>query len=78
VVLVHVFGVQVGHDVGRFRGCQEGDACSVAQEAEIAVVCYDVDGRVPGYTGGRGLAGTCVVYGTDVTSIEPDAWAALE
>lgn len=78
VRFVHVLDEEVGDDVRGFAGREQADAGAVAQEAEVAVVCHDVDGRVPGDGGGRGLAGACVVDGANVAAVEADAGAALE
>lgn len=59
-------------------GCEEGDEGPVAEEAQVAVVGYNVDGAVPGYLGWRGLAGPDVVIGTDVAAVEADARSETE
>ena len=78
VVLVHVFGVEVGYHVCWFGRCEQRDTCAVAQEAEVAEVGNYVDGRVPGRGCGKSLAWACIVYGADVATIEADAGAALK
>jgi len=78
VVLVHVFGVEVWHDVCRFGSGEQRNTCAIAQEADVAVVRYDVDGGVPGYASRGRLACARVVYGADVAAVEADAGAALE
>lgn len=78
MVLVHVFDVEVGDDVGGFGGGEQRDAGSVAEEAEVAVVGYDVDGGVPGDACGGGGTGAGVVDGGDIAAVESDAWATAE
>ena len=48
---VHVLFRQMVDDFHWLRGRQERDAGPVAEEAEVAVVCHDVDGAVPRHLG---------------------------
>ena len=59
-------------------GGEEGGAAAVAEETEVAVVGYDVDGSVPGDLGGGAAAGADVVDGADVAAVEAEARAELE
>ncbi len=65
-------------DVAGLGCCEQGCAGAVAEEAEVAVVCDDVDGRVPGRLGGGIAARTYVVYGADVAAVEAEAGSDLE
>lgn len=64
--------------VCRVGGGEEGGATAVAEEAEVAVVRYDVDGGVPGDLAGGVAAGADVVDGADVATVETDAGAEME
>lgn len=66
------------HHVCGFGSGEEGGATAVAEEAEVAVVGYDVDGGVPGDLAGGAGAGADVVYRADVAAVEAEAGAQLE
>lgn len=65
-------------DIDGLGGGEERDAGAVAEEAQVAVVGYYVDGGVPGDGGGGGGAGADVVDGADVDAGETEAGAVVE
>lgn len=73
-----VFGLDVVNDFDGFGSGEERDACAVAKEAEVAVVCHDVDGCVPGYLRHAGSAWAGVIDRADVAAAESDAGACSE
>lgn len=78
MALVHMFFGEVVDHVYGFGGCEQGDAGAIAEEAEVAVVGYDVNGGVPGDLGGGGGAGADVVHCADVATVEAEARAGVE
>ena len=66
------------HYVCWFGGGEEGGAAAVAEEAEVAVVGYDVDGGVPGDLAAGAAAGADVVDCADIAAVEAEAGAELE
>ena len=69
--------MQVGYDIDWLGGGEEGDASSVAIEAEVAVVGDDVHGGVPGDLRGRAGARSGVVDGADVGAGEAEAGSGV-
>ena len=78
MVPMHVFDVKVRYYVSWFGCCEERDACPVAEEAEIAVICDDVNRRAPRQTHCASCTGALVVDGADVAAIEANTWAPME
>lgn len=79
VVNVQILLGEMMHHVRWLCGGEEADAGAVAEEAEVAVVGYDVDwGGVGGGAGRGGGAGPVVVDGADVAAVEADAGAGAE
>ena len=59
-------------------GGKEAYARTIAEEAKIAVIGYDVDRGIPRRLHGRGSAGADVVHGGYVAPVEADARAEAE
>ena len=78
VVAMHVFFCEVVYHFAWFGRCEKGGAGAVTKEAEVTVVCYDVNGRVEGYLAGCVTAGPDVVYGADIATVEAKAGADME
>ena len=78
MVVVQIFFCEIVDYVCWFGGGEEGGATTVAEEAEVAVVGYDVDGGVPGDLAGGAGARADVVDGADVTAVEAEAGAEVE
>lgn len=79
VVSVQVLLCEMVHHVRWFCGGEEAGAGAVAEEAEVAVVCYDVDWRGVGGRAGRGGGARAVVVdGADVAAVEADSGAYAE
>lgn len=70
---------EVVHYVRWLRSREEADAGTVAEEAKVAIVCYDVHWRgVCGVAGCGGGAGAVIVDGADVAAVEADAGAVTK
>lgn len=78
VIGVQVLLQQMMHYIDGLGGGEEGDAGAVAEEAEVAVICDDVHGGIPGDGGGGGGPGADVVDRADVDTAEAEAGAVVE
>ena len=78
MVRVHVFFREMVNHVSGLSGREEGGASAVTEEAEVAVVSYDVDGGAPGDLGDGVATWADVIYCADVAAVEAEAGARLE
>ena len=76
--VVHVFSGEVVDHVDGYDGGEQGDAGAVAEEAQIAVVGYDMHGGIPGDLGGGRGAGADIIDFADVAAVKAEAGADVE
>jgi len=78
VVVVDVFFGQVVHYICWFGGGEQRDDCAIAEEAQVTVICHDLDWVDPGEAGFIGSAGAGVVDCADVAPVEAYSRAVTE